>query len=965
MVKKLFLFLAITAGLLTSCKDYDDDIDRLDADITELQSTLTSQSSAITAVQSSVTTQIGTLKTQLEAAIAAGDNAAKADAAAALAKANAVETSLTALNAQITALNTQLAGKASQADMDAAEALIATLSGKVDAINTSLATINASLTTMTNRLDAIEAHDLEDDAEIANIKELLAIQTEALENFKTLMAGDLAGINTKIDGILTDIAALQNGSATKEELSAAVEALDAKIAAFNPDLSVLTTAINNMITNITLLNSALTGVAQDIDLLPVLYYTTTVAKQTLTFAPSVQGAISFVEGERLLSDESSIVVQVSPANADLSLMLSKIYLVDSKGNTAINGYIHAVKAERYTDLLAVRSASTNTGLWKITFQLPAESNFEELAYITTDNGDPIIYAVAIENTIAESEVERNVVSEFGCLVGARDIDGIGELGFAVKGANDTDYTSHTLLRNRYDVTESGVTAPKDYRWSNSDNRLASDNTTEDDPEDVRSTASYKFVEAGVNQPFYVQLNTWNQQRAYAYYVALDKNWAVESSPSEINAWNSYSYEGLNKIYMANEIATLKITSQAANGDIIGFRVFAVNADGTLVDPDGKSFYVYVGDLASSALAFEQTFANAVLAAGTPVPSNKLAFAPAANLANVASAEFIMTIGSGAPLNNDNLQLLGTGDAILGDADLVNWSAVKKLQIIGVDPARMEENATYTGTLILKNSLGVAFSQTIITFKKILPTFTPGANIAYKTNILHNGVIYGYPKPDNSYDLTTAFNINTSAVTLSRLTVTNNSGYANMPAWTGTIADVDDVIISSSNVYDLTLGYNYGYILFDGTQYSAPWDADPDIKVNFRSYVQDLTGWRYTTAPALQYATDATFNVVNVKAMPPAGSEINMTQNESALANLQDGRAFTITGVKVLTGATFTTVNEYFTPTFDPLTEIISLDAVITSPPAGPVPTKLQLKLTDDFGHSFTYTIDATFNMVLN
>jgi|GEM_PF-3088377 len=932
MVKKLFLFLAITAGLLTSCKDYDDDIDGLNEDIAALQTAL-----------GTANTDLSTLKTQI----------------AALPTTNAVNTAVNTANQQaidaaaanVTSLLTTLKGGYNGSLKD--------LNDDIVDVAAQLTALGVKVTALTTDLDAAEV-------QIAANKAAIATQQAVLDQY--LKAGAPDNLVDAINAVKANLAAFQASTVTDHAaMAAAIEDLQEQINAINGGLNVLdfAEAVNTMITNITLLNSALTGVTQNRDLLPVLYYTTIVAKQTLTFAPSVQGAISFVEGERLLSDESSIVVQVSPANADLSLMLSKIYLVDSKGNTAINGYIHAVKAERYTDLLAVRSASTNTGLWKITFQLPAESNFEELAYVTTDNGDPIIYAVAIENTVTESEVERNVVSEFGCLVGARDIDGIGELGFAVKGANDTDYTSHSLLRNRYDVTESGVTAPKDYRWSNSDNRLASDNTTEDDPEDVRSTASYKFVEAGVNQPFYVQLNTWNQQRAYAYYVALDKNWAVESSPSEINAWNSYSYEGLNKIYMANEIATLKITSQAANGDIIGFRVFAVNADGTLVDPDGKSFYVYVGDLASSALAFEQTFANAVLAAGTPVPSNKIAFAPAANLANVVTAEFNMTIGSGAPLNNDNLQLLGTGDAILGDADLVNWSAVKKLQIIGVDPARMEEGAMYTGTLILKNSLGVAFSQTIITFKKILPTFTPGANIAYKTNILHNGVIYGYPKPDNSYDLTTAFNINTSAVTLSRLTVTNNSGYANLPAWTGTVADVDDVIISSTNVYDLTLGYNYGYILFDGTQYSAPWDADPDIKVNFRSYIQDLTGWRYTTAPALQYATDATFNVANIKAMPPAGSEINMTQNESAITNLQDGRAFTIAGVKVLTGATFTTVNEYFTPTFDPLTEIISLDAVITSPPAGPVPTKLQLKLTDDFGHSFTYTIDATFNMVLN
>ena len=33
----------------------------------------------------------------------------------------------------------------------------------------------------------------------------------------------------------------------------------------------------------------------------------------------------------------------------------------------------------------------------------------------------------------------------------------------------------------------------------------------------------------------------------------------------------------------------------AEGDFIGFRVYAVNYDGSLVDPDGKAFYVYVGE----------------------------------------------------------------------------------------------------------------------------------------------------------------------------------------------------------------------------------------------------------------------------------------------------------------------------------------------------------------------------------
>jgi hypothetical protein len=36
-----------------------------------------------------------------------------------------------------------------------------------------------------------------------------------------------------------------------------------------------------------------------------------------------------------------------------------------------------------------------------------------------------------------------------------------------------------------------------------------------------------------------------------------------------------------------------VNSPKADGDVIGFRVFAVNCDGSLVDPDGRAFYVLV------------------------------------------------------------------------------------------------------------------------------------------------------------------------------------------------------------------------------------------------------------------------------------------------------------------------------------------------------------------------------------
>lgn len=80
-----------------------------------------------------------------------------------------------------------------------------------------------------------------------------------------------------------------------------------------------------------------------------------------------------------------------------------------------------------------------------------------------------------------------------------------------------------------------------------------------------------------------------------YYVVLDKKNAIESGVSELNAWNSYAIDGLKKVVKAGDKLDLTIKSASANGDIIGFRVYAVNRDGKLLDPDGKAFYVIVGD----------------------------------------------------------------------------------------------------------------------------------------------------------------------------------------------------------------------------------------------------------------------------------------------------------------------------------------------------------------------------------
>jgi predicted nucleic acid-binding Zn-ribbon protein len=264
IVKTWFLFLAITAGLLTSCKDYDDDIDRLETDISELQSSLEDQSGDLTSVQAALTTQITTLKTQLEAAITAGDNAAKADAAAAMAKAVAAQTAVDNLATNLTALSNQLSTLASKADLTALQTQVGTLAAQITAINTTITSMSGDLTTIKNRLDAIDGED----GELANLKALIDIQAEALETFKALINGEVAElgitiqgltdgvallegnideINTTVDGILADIEELQNSTVSLSAFESTVEEINDEIAAINSTLAFI---YANMVTGV-------------------------------------------------------------------------------------------------------------------------------------------------------------------------------------------------------------------------------------------------------------------------------------------------------------------------------------------------------------------------------------------------------------------------------------------------------------------------------------------------------------------------------------------------------------------------------------------------------------------------------------------------------------------------------------------------------------------------------------------
>jgi len=938
---KLFIFAVIGAFVtVTSCKDYDDDISRLEE-----------QSATKTALEAAIA-ELNSIKTQIAALPTDGDVAT----AVAAAKTEAINAAVAAATEAVNSATADL-----EEELEDLAGLITVLQGDVSALG--------------DDLDAAMV-------EIAANKAAIELQQAILDKYFDAASPD--DIPTALADIMADLAAA----------NVDIEALSDRIDAIDTALNVLNFAkINNMITEI---NFDYLG--DDYDYRDNgdfdLNFTTTSAQINHVFATGVTNAVTFVKGQRLATEGVTIMVKVSPANADLSKMLDKIKLIRSDENAEINNFVVATKAERAKPMLT-RATPTVTGLWNITFNLPISANLTELGKLVNAAAPATsnLFALAIENTVDEAEdaEDRFVISDFAIAITAGPVTPVYNLTFDAKNSTDAAWTAHTAIRNRYGVTDPvSATVLTDKVWSPIP--WVTTSTAVADGSDDRSALAIDLLNVEVAKEFNVRLSP-TPNNVYGYYVTLDKDYAIESIPSEINAWNAYQYEGLNTLYKADEVAKIKINSASAAGDIIGFRVVAVNWDGTLVDPDGKSFYVGVGASPSATLAFKQTI-TAPLATGAVVDSDILTFASPAGVA-VSTAEFTMALEHGQTLTITDLVQY---DAATGVTTTTNWALTKRLQIKNAIPANLKENTAYPATLTLKNSVGIPVFVQNITLTKVLPTADLG--ITYKTNIHHDvagqQVVYGYPLPSQYYDVTTALNV---PATMTDLNVTNNSTYpaASLPTWnqaatpvnfgqTASIIPIAEIGMpylpaaapGHGKIYDLTMSRNYGPVKYSatvpaGVDYLLNWNGTPALKVEFRSFVQDLYDWKYLTTgspavlqtPTLVYGVaPAAYPLTNITALPPAGQRIDMTNTASpTAATLQDGRTFTIVSVELLTGANFDVVNEYFTPTV--AGGSITFTPVITSTPAGPVPTKLKITLNDDFNHDYEFVVPQTFNMTLN
>ena len=266
------------------------------------------------------------------------------------------------------------------------------------------------------------------------------------------------------------------------------------------------------------------------------------------------------------NNETSIVVRVNPTNAELTKNTT-IKLVDSKGRD-LSDVLELGTPERFNTLLSRASAAS--GLWTIPVKVKAgvatDKIEQKVGGTGADRNNHVLYAVAIKNTATEKDAQdRYVTSTYDLTVQA-------PTGFtAATSLKDVKIWSETTMGYDNAITLNG-------------NKKFAGSTGGDE------------VSAKNNEKINIDFSAYKDRIQYFYVVRDDNNVDSESGTSAINAWNSYKYNGLGKVVKADEGGVLTVDiNKGQVGDEIGFRIFAVNYNGTLVPTTGDSFVVYVGE----------------------------------------------------------------------------------------------------------------------------------------------------------------------------------------------------------------------------------------------------------------------------------------------------------------------------------------------------------------------------------
>lgn len=859
-----------SVSTFTSCKDYDDDIDNLQSQIDK----------------AGLQSDIDALKTQLQDA-ASTASAAKTTAESALAKANDA-----AVKADVEKAIKAVEATANKAADDVATAISNAANAQTTADGAQKAADAAAKAAKAAQDQADKAvKDAAAAATTANAAAKKADFVKALERIGNLETSRVTA--DKLDEKLTQL---------KEELLGAdgdketIGSLTVKVNAYKGAVDELYSAVTSV--ELVKAYSGVNGFTSDLNVINGLSPLTVDMLHGLISDDSKFGdengndakpVVEYVKGKDIdVKDDASIVVRVNPVNADLTKG-AKIILLNSKGES-LEDIVKVGNPSKFDKLITTRAAATvNTGLWKLPISVAegvSEEDFKKAVTVKDENGNEkaILYAVAINNTVdskAEAAADRYVVStydvkptynkfvpsnDFTFKVGGKDVEGIHNRwnGEKISGENSR-YSSEKNPELAW-ANDAAAEPVLEGEKKNVENANWNSNRS-----DVRYWNSLLQVEVGKSFSI-TDLKTSDNKAADYYYVVLDKDNAIESGVSELNAWKSYTIEGLNEVRPASENLTLTIKTEAANHDIIGFRVYAVNKDGKLLDPDGKAFYVVVGENYTSGIVGNLDAVNKI--------TEKKDFSPVEGV----------TYGGWEPVDDENAYPLGVKPVftpVYYDKDgneTTNMAEVTKIAFKVSDPGLIADGAKVSLKSTLKkhtdNYNYYEVGTVTATYTKVLPKVFP-ADITFRPEQetgKGTGYFIAYMKPEYGY------------------TVTNKSVYGSVdlhnvfynldPKVSFEIADAakdaDDKLISvkanegnsfkvtvaakdfinSTTKHAVTAKYNYGPISLLKNAKTGRWekidhtvDYGKSLSVTFACW-HSASSYSWTKQPSLQWKATA-------------------------------------------------------------------------------------------------------------
>lgn len=861
-----------SVSTFTSCKDYDDDIDNLQSQIDK----------------AGLQSDIDALKTQLQDA-ASTASAAKTTAESALAKANDA-----AVKADVEKAIQKVEVTANKAATDVATAISNAANAQTTADGAQKAADAAAKAAKDAQKQADQAvKDAAAAATTANAAAKQADFEKALERIGNLETSRVTA--DKLDEKLTQL---------KEELLGAdgdketIGSLTVKVNAYKGAVEELYSAVTSV--ELVETYSGVNGFTSNWNTTNGITPLTVEMLHGLISDDSKFGdengndakpIVEYVKGKDIdVKDDASIVVRVNPVNADLTKG-AKIILLNSKGES-LEDIVKVGTPSKFDKLITTRAAATvKTGLWKLPLSVAegvSEEDFKKAVTVKDENGNEkaILYAVAINNTVdskAEAAADRYVVStydvkptynkfvpsnDFTFKVGGKDVSEIHNrwTGYEIVGENSnfsSDKNPELAWAN--DAAAEPVLEGEKKNVENANYRSHRS--------DVRYWNSLLQVEVG--KPFSItDLKTSDNTAADYYYVVLDKDNAIESGVSELNAWKNYEIDNLNKVVPASENLTLTIQTEAANHDIIGFRVYAVNKDGKLLDPDGKAFYVVVGENYTSGIVGNLDAVNKITEKKDFSPVDGVSYGPWELVAdNNACPLSEKPVFAAVYYNKDG-------------NETTNMSEVTKIAFKVNNPALIADDGIVSLKSTLRKYTDNNFYEVgtvTATYTKVLPkafpadiTFRPaqetgkgtGYFIAYMTPengyTVTNKSVYGsvdlnnvfYNLDDNvSFEIADAAKDANDKLTSVRADKANN--------FVAKVAAKD--FINSTTKHAVTAKYNYGEIRLVKNNKTGQWEKKPysvdygkSLSVTFACW-HSASSYSWKEQPALQWK--ATANVI--------------------------------------------------------------------------------------------------------